>query len=57
MLEKSEPVGRQLDFLTQELNREANTIASKANDLTVTKQALALKNVIEKMREQIQNIE
>ena len=57
MLEKNEPVGRQLDFLTQELNREANTIASKANDLTVTKQALALKNVIEKMREQIQNIE
>lgn len=56
-LEKKEPIGRQLDFLTQELNRETNTIASKSNDLTVTQCALAMKNVIEKIREQIQNIE
>lgn len=56
-LEKQEPIGRQLDFLTQELNREANTIASKSNDLTITQLALAMKNVIEKIREQIQNIE
>lgn len=56
-LEKKEPIGRQLDFLTQELNRETNTIASKSNDLTITQTALTMKNVIEKMREQIQNIE
>ena len=56
-LEKKEPVGRQLDFLTQELNRETNTIASKSNDLTITQYALTMKNVIEKIREQIQNIE
>ena len=56
-LEKQEPIGRQMDFLTQELNREANTIASKSNDLTITQLALAMKNVIEKIREQIQNIE
>lgn len=56
-IEKEEPIGRQLDFLTQELNREANTIASKSNDLEITQQALAMKNVIEKIREQIQNIE
>ena len=52
-----EPVGRKLDFLTQELNREANTIASKSNDLTVTQTALQMKNLIEKIREQVQNIE
>lgn len=57
LLESPEPVGRQLDFLTQELNRETNTIASKSNDLDITKQALAMKNLIEKIREQIQNIE
>ena len=56
-LEKKEPIGRQLDFLTQELNRETTTIASKSNDLTITQTALTMKNVIEKMREQIQNIE
>lgn len=52
-----EPVGRKLDFLTQELNREANTIASKSNDLTVTQTTLQMKNLIEKIREQVQNIE
>lgn len=56
-IEKSEPIGRQLDFLTQELNREANTIASKSNDIEITQYALRMKNVIEKIREQIQNIE
>lgn len=57
IIEKTEPVGRQLDFLTQELNRECNTIASKSNDLEITRHALAMKNVVEKIREQIQNIE
>jgi uncharacterized protein (TIGR00255 family) len=50
-------IGRKLDFLVQEMNREANTIASKANDLEVTNIALNIKNEIEKIREQIQNIE
>ena len=54
---KDEPVGRQLDFLTQELNRECNTIASKSNDLEITKHALSMKNIVEKIREQIQNIQ
>jgi len=57
LIEKEEPLGRQLDFLTQELNREANTISSKANDLEITKHALNMKNIIEKIREQVQNIE
>ena len=57
ILEAEGPVGRQLDFLTQELNREANTIASKANALPVSRKALAMKNEIEKIREQVQNIE
>ena len=50
-------VGRKLDFLVQEFNREANTICSKSNDIKVTDNALALKCEIEKIREQIQNIE
>ena len=50
-------VGRKLDFLAQEMNREANTILSKANDLTVSDIAINLKTDIEKVREQIQNIE
>lgn len=50
-------VGRKLDFLMQEMNREANTIASKANDYTITTYAVELKTEIEKIREQIQNIE
>ena len=52
-----ERVGRKLDFLIQEFNREANTICSKSNDLEVTGAALALKNEIEKIREQVQNVE
>ncbi len=50
-------VGRKLDFLVQEFNREANTTCSKSNDVAVTKLGLALKNEIEKIREQVQNIE
>ena len=57
LIANKEPIGRQLDFLTQELNRESNTIASKSNDLDITRHALAMKNIIEKIREQIQNIE
>ncbi len=49
-------VGKKLDFLMQEFNRESNTICSKSNDIEITKYALALKNEIEKMREQVQNI-
>jgi uncharacterized protein (TIGR00255 family) len=54
---KEKLVGRKLDFLVQEFNRETNTICSKSNDLEVTKLGLALKNEIEKVREQVQNIE
>jgi len=50
-------VGRKLDFLTQELNREANTLCSKSNDGEVTRAGLALKSVVDQMREQVQNIE
>ncbi len=57
ILEKEEPAGKKLDFLVQEMNREANTIGSKANDLTVTNLMLQLKSEIEKIREQVQNIE
>lgn len=50
-------VGRKLDFLVQELNREANTTCSKSNDVTITRAGLAMKNEIEKIREQVQNLE
>ena len=50
-------IGRKLDFIAQEMNREANTILSKANDLEISARAIDLKNEIEKVREQIQNIE
>ena len=53
----SEPVGKKLDFLVQEMNREANTIGSKANDLEITTLMLETKSEIEKIREQVQNIE
>jgi uncharacterized protein (TIGR00255 family) len=56
-LNESDNVGRKLDFIAQEMNREANTILSKANDLEVTNKAIDLKTEIEKVREQIQNIE
>lgn len=56
-LEKGDDVGRKLDFIAQEMNREANTILSKANDLETSNLAIDLKTVIEKIREQVQNIE
>jgi len=56
-LSMNQPVGRKLDFLVQEMNREINTIGSKANDLLITKNVVELKSEIEKVREQIQNIE
>ncbi len=57
IMNEEKEVGKRLDFLTQELNREANTIASKTNNLTVKESALAIKSEIEKIREQIQNVE
>ncbi len=57
MLQSSEPVGRKLDFLVQEFNREANTIGSKSNDVRMARIVVDLKSEIEKIREQIQNVE
>ncbi len=57
ILDSDEPAGRKLDFLIQEINREINTIGSKANDLFISKKVVDLKAELEKMREQIQNIE
>lgn len=56
-LEEQDEIGRKLDFIAQEMNREANTILSKANDIEVSDRAIGLKTEIEKIREQIQNIE
>jgi uncharacterized protein (TIGR00255 family) len=57
ILNKNEPVGRRLDFLMQEMNREANTLGSKSADKEMTQISIDLKVLIEQMREQIQNIE
>ncbi|MBA3581243.1 MAG: YicC family protein [Gammaproteobacteria bacterium] len=57
VLKRDEPVGRRLDFLMQELNREANTLGSKSADAETTRAAVDLKVMIEQMREQVQNIE
>jgi uncharacterized protein (TIGR00255 family) len=57
LLNSDEAIGRKLDFLIQEVNREVNTIGSKAQDLEITKIVVDLKSEIEKIREQIQNIE
>ncbi|AEY66309.1 YicC/YloC family endoribonuclease [Clostridium sp. BNL1100] len=54
---KKQPIGRKLDFLVQEINREINTIGSKSNDIIITKNVLELKSEAEKIREQIQNME
>ena len=51
------PVGRKLDFLAQELNRESNTLCAKANDVELTNIGLELKAVVEQFREQVQNLE
>lgn len=56
-LELNEAIGRKLDFIIQEMNREANTIASKSMDITMTNCVIEIKNTIEKIREQVQNIE
>ncbi|MGN0489273.1 MAG: YicC/YloC family endoribonuclease [Ruminococcus sp.] len=56
-LEKDEPIGRSLDFLVQEMNREANTIGSKVRDAELAQIVVKIKNEIEKIREQVQNIE
>lgn len=57
MLAQGSPIGKKLDFLVQEMNREVNTIGSKSNNLEITQMVVSLKSEIEKMREQIQNIE
>ena len=57
VMERDGPIGRRLDFLIQELNREANTLSSKAQDSTLTMDAVELKVLIEQMREQVQNLE
>ena len=56
-LNLDEPIGRKLDFIVQEMNRETNTIGSKANDMNMTNTVINIKNLIEKIREQVQNIE
>ncbi|NLK93787.1 MAG: YicC family protein [Clostridiales bacterium] len=56
-LELSEPIGRKLDFIIQEMNRETNTIGSKSNDMNMTNHVINIKNTLEKIREQVQNIE
>ncbi len=57
MLESDEPVGRKMDFLLQEIHREVNTISAKANDVVISQKVVEIKAELEKMREQIQNIE
>ncbi|MBQ4381695.1 MAG: YicC family protein [Oscillospiraceae bacterium] len=57
MMKSAEPVGRKLDFLIQEFNREANTIGSKCSDIDITRKVVTVKGEIEKIREQVQNIE
>ena len=56
-LDEGGQIGRKLDFIIQEMNREANTIASKSSDMDMTNMVINIKNLIEKIREQVQNIE
>jgi len=56
-LNEYQPIGRKLDFLVQEMNREANTIGSKANDSNIAKKVVEIKSLLEKLKEQVQNIE
>jgi len=56
-IESNQPVGRKFEFLAQELNREANTICSKASDIEISRTGIELKTVIDQLREQVQNIE
>jgi uncharacterized protein (TIGR00255 family) len=57
MIDKGGPIGRRLDFLAQEFNREVNTCCSKSNDIELTNTGMAMKNVVEQFREQVQNLE
>ena len=57
MLASDEPMGRKMDFLIQEVNRESNTIGSKCNDVAIANVVVGLKAEVEKMREQVQNVE
>ncbi len=57
LIHSEEPIGRKLDFLVQEMNREVNTTGSKAQDITITRTVVEMKSELEKIREQIQNIE
>ena len=57
ILTLAEPIGRKLDFLLQEMNREVNTIGSKANDSHIAKEVVEMKSILEKIKEQVQNIE
>ncbi|MGA8691358.1 MAG: DUF1732 domain-containing protein, partial [Methyloceanibacter sp.] len=57
LLAQDQPVGRRLEFLAQEFNREANTLCSKASDIEISRTGLELKTVIDQLREQVQNIE
>ena len=57
LLKVNEPVGKKMDFLIQEMNRETNTIGSKANNLEITNRVVDIKTILEDIREQIQNIE
>jgi uncharacterized protein (TIGR00255 family) len=57
MLSSDEPMGRKMDFLIQEVNRESNTIGSKCNDVAIAQVVVSLKAEVEKMREQVQNVE
>ena len=56
-LNLKEPIGRKLDFIVQEMNRETNTIGSKSSDIQMTNIVIDIKNILEKIREQVQNIE
>ena len=57
MLNEGGAIGRRLDFLSQEFNRESNTVCSKSQDVSLTRIGIALKSVIDQFREQIQNVE
>jgi uncharacterized protein (TIGR00255 family) len=57
LLEMDEPVGRKMDFLLQEINREVNTVSAKANDAETSQRVVEIKGELEKIREQVQNIE
>jgi len=57
LLTEGGPIGRKLDFLSQELNRESNTLCAKANDVELSNIGLELKSIVEQFREQVQNLE